>query len=31
VDDEVQEQVSWQLETDVMRQATLPRILLLKD
>lgn len=31
VDDEVQEQVSWQLETGVMRQATLPRIILLKD
>ena len=31
VDDEVQEQVSWHLETGVMRQATLPRIILLKD
>jgi hypothetical protein len=30
VDDEVQEQVSWQLETGVMRQATLPRIILLR-
>jgi len=31
VDDEVQEQVSWQLKTGVMRKATLPRIILLKD
>lgn len=31
VDDEVQEQVSWQLETGVVRRATLPRIILLKD
>ena len=31
VDDEVQEQVSWQLETGVMRQATLPRIILLRN
>jgi len=31
VDDEVQEQVHWQLETGVVRQATLPRIILLKD
>lgn len=31
VDDEVQEQVRWQLETGVMRQATLPLILLLRD
>jgi flagellar motility protein MotE (MotC chaperone) len=31
VDDEVQEQVRWQLETGVMRQATLPRIILLKE
>ncbi|WP_414040600.1 DUF3375 domain-containing protein [Acidithiobacillus sp. M4-SHS-6] len=31
VDDEVQEQVSWRLETGVKRQATLPRIILLKD
>ncbi|MFN2366328.1 MAG: DUF3375 domain-containing protein [Desulfurivibrionaceae bacterium] len=30
VDDEVQEQVRWQLETGVMRQATLPRIILLR-
>lgn len=31
VDDEVQEQVSWQVETGVMRQATLPRIILLRN
>lgn len=31
VDDEVQEQVSWQLETGVVRQATLPRIILLRN
>lgn len=31
VDDEVQEQVSWQSETGVMRQATLPRIILLRN
>ena len=31
VDDEVQEQVSWKLKTGVMRKATLPRIILLKD
>jgi len=31
VDEEVQEQVSWQLESGVMRQATLPRIILLKN
>ncbi len=31
VDDEVQEQVSWQMETGVMRQATLPRIILLRN
>ena len=31
VDDEVQEKVSWQSETGVKRQATLPRIILLKD
>lgn len=31
VDDEVQEQVRWQLETGVMRQATLPRIILLRN
>ena len=31
VDDEVQEQVNWQVEKGVMRQATLPRIILLKD
>jgi len=31
VDDEVQEQVSWQPETGVRRRATLPRIILLKD
>jgi flagellar motility protein MotE (MotC chaperone) len=30
VDDEVQEKVSWQSETGVKRQATLPRIILLK-
>ncbi|OPY10490.1 MAG: hypothetical protein A4E69_03344 [Syntrophus sp. PtaB.Bin138] len=31
VDDEVQEQVSWQMETGVMRRATLPRIILLRN
>ncbi|ABA89052.1 protein of unknown function DUF3375 [Syntrophotalea carbinolica DSM 2380] len=31
VDDEVQEKVSWQLGTGVMRQATLPRIILLRN
>ncbi len=31
VDDEVQEQVSWRMETGVMRQATLPRIILLRN
>lgn len=31
VDDEVQEQVRWQLESGVVRQATLPRVILLKD
>ncbi len=31
VDDEVQEQVSWQMETGAMRQATLPRIILLRN
>ncbi len=31
VDDEMQEQVSWQQETGVMRQATLPRIILLRN
>lgn len=31
VDDEVQEQVSWQQETGVTRQATLPRIILLRN
>jgi hypothetical protein len=31
VDDEVQEQVSWKLKTGVMRKATLPRIILLKE
>ena len=31
VDDEVQEQVNWQVEKGFMRQATLPRIILLKD
>ena len=31
VDDDVQEQVSWQLETGVMRRATLPRIILLRN
>lgn len=31
VDDEVQEQVSWQMETGVLRQATLPRIILLRN
>lgn len=31
VDDEVQEQVRWQLETGIMRQATLPRIILLRN
>ena len=31
VDDDVQEQVSWQPETGVMRQATLPRIILLRN
>ena len=31
VDDEVEEQVSWQLETGVMRQAILPRIILLRN
>lgn len=30
VDDEVQEQVSWQMENGIMRQATLPRIILLR-
>ena len=30
VDDEVQELVSWQLETGTMRKATLPRIILLR-
>jgi flagellar motility protein MotE (MotC chaperone) len=30
VDDEVQEQVSWQLENGVMRQVSLPRIILLR-
>jgi len=30
VDDEVQEQVRWQVEPGVMRQATLPRIILLR-
>lgn len=31
VDEEVQEQVSWQLETGIMRQATFPRIILVRD
>ncbi|MFM8394016.1 MAG: DUF3375 domain-containing protein, partial [Acidobacteriota bacterium] len=31
VDDEVQEQVSWQTETGVIRQATLSRIILLRN
>jgi hypothetical protein len=31
VDDEVQEQVSWQMETGVLRQATLPRMILLRN
>ena len=31
VDDEVQEQVSWKMDTGVMRKATLPRIILLKN
>jgi hypothetical protein len=31
VDDDVQEQVNWQLETGVMRRATLPRIILLRN
>jgi flagellar motility protein MotE (MotC chaperone) len=31
VDDEVQEQVSWQLETGGIRQASLPRIILLRN
>jgi flagellar motility protein MotE (MotC chaperone) len=31
VDDEVQEQVSWRMETGVVRQATLPRIILLRN
>ncbi len=31
VDDEVQEQVSWRLDTGVIRRASLPRIILLKD
>jgi flagellar motility protein MotE (MotC chaperone) len=31
VDDEVQEQVSWQSDAGVMRKATLPRIILLRD
>ncbi len=31
VDEEVQEQVSWQLETGAVRQATLPRIILLRN
>ncbi|QEP44872.1 DUF3375 domain-containing protein [Ectothiorhodospiraceae bacterium BW-2] len=30
VDDEVQEQVSWQIESGLMRQATLPRIIFLR-
>lgn len=30
VDDDVQEQISWQLETDIMRQASLPRIIFLR-
>ncbi len=31
VDDTVEEQVSWQMETGVLRQATLPRIILLRN
>jgi len=31
VDDDVQEQVSWQSDAGVMRQATLPRIILLRN
>ncbi|MBB5348552.1 DUF3375 domain-containing protein [Desulfoprunum benzoelyticum] len=31
VDDDVQEQVCWQLEAGVMRRATLPRIILLRN
>lgn len=31
VDDEVQEQVSWQLETGITRRASLPRIILLRN
>jgi flagellar motility protein MotE (MotC chaperone) len=31
VDDEVREQVSWQLENGLMRRATLPRIILLRN
>ena len=31
VDDEVQEQVSWKMENGIMRQATLPRIILLRN
>jgi hypothetical protein len=31
VDDEIQEQVSWQSDVGVMRQATLPRIILLRN
>ncbi|MEY3282451.1 MAG: hypothetical protein RIR86_464 [Acidobacteriota bacterium] len=31
VDDEIREQVSWQIETGVIRQATLPRIILLRN
>ena len=31
VDDDVQEQVSWQSKAGVMRQATFPRIILLRD
>jgi len=31
VDDSVQERVSWQLETGIRRQATLPRIILLRN
>jgi Ser-tRNA(Ala) deacylase AlaX len=30
VDDDVQEQVSWQSDAGVMRQATMPRIILLR-
>jgi hypothetical protein len=30
VDDDVEEQVGWQTETGVFRQATLPRIILLR-